>query len=650
MKRTDAVTIIKENWRDLITDITSPAKTKVNGETSYICPECGHGKGGDGLTFDPKSKDRTTLKCFGCGFSGSIIDLYMQHKGVDDFNQATDDLAEKLHITIDDGRSTQRIQAERKQPAADYTEYYRQCAARLKDEETGKAARAYINHRGISTKTAIAAGIGFDPAADPANAPGINNNKTYQEPRIIAPCDKQFYIGRAIDSKAALRIAYPKGGKAAIFNGNAIYKSNVVFIVEGLFDALTIMQEGQEAIALNSKGNGRLLIERLLNKPAETRFIISFDNEDKPDEDKKTRKQEQQLKADLTAIGYKAIIYNIAGEQHDINDALQADRQALIDNINAALAEVNRDDLADFLEKIQTDIYRPHKTGVNFVDHLLNGGPESQTLNLIAAAPGTGKTTLCSQIAESIARNGRPVIYFSFEMSREQMLSKVISARLKKNRGYIKTAAEIRRGYNWSDADRQAITAEVEAYRKESRPQYIDATTVKPELEAMRKYLYIAAEKAIEQGKPAPAVFVDYLHLISGGGDDLAENIKKICITLKTYAIKYDTFVFAILAINRESMKDGKITLYSGRDSSNIEYSADSFISLNYEPIDNGTIKITNLEAMEDYRANNSKWAMILRSLKDRSGGQAKAQTVIFEPAANTFYATENTATQTVFI
>ena len=656
MKRADAITAIKDNWRQIMPAITSPAKQKANGETSYICPYCGHGKGGDGLTFDPKSPDRNTLHCFSCGFSGSIIDLYMLHKGINDFNQATDDLAKMLSITIDDGR-TQKA-AERPQSdfngkmdkqadgsrkeaqTADYTEYYKQCAARLKDAEAGKAARDYINNRGISTETAIAAGIGFDPAADPANAPGESDGKIYPEPRIIAPCNESFYIARAIDPKAAYKASMPKGSKASIFNKKILYKSDLVFIVEGLFDCLSLIELGQAAIALNAAGYGTKLIDILKAKPANCSFIVVPDNDEG---NEGPRLLLENMTEQLKTIGYKTIIYNVAGNYHDINDEFLADKQALIDNINAAIAEATRDDLAEFLEKVQTDIYKPHATGVNFIDTLLNGGVENQTLTLIAAAPAAGKTTLCSQIAESIARNGRPVIYLNFEMAKEQMLSKVISARLLKHKGIRKTAKEIRRGYSWTDADREAITAEVELYRQETRPRYIDATIVQPELNAIINYLETEAKRAIAKGTQAPAVFVDYLHLIGGGsGDSLQENIKAVCMALKTYAIKYNAFVFGILAINRESMKDGKITLYSGRDSSNIEYSADAFISLNYEKIDNGEIKITDLEAMENYRAFNKRWLMILRALKDRGDGQATAQRVIFEPAANTFYGTES--------
>lgn len=300
------------------------------------------------------------------------------------------------------------------------------------------------------------------------------------------------------------------------------------------------------------------------------------------------------------------------------------------------------DDLALFLDKIQTETYKPHATGVTFLDALLNGGVENQTINLIAAAPATGKTALCSQIAEAIARNGRPVIYLNFEMSREQMLSRVISARLLKRSGYKMTAKQIRQGFKWNDTDREKITAEVEAYRQESRPRYIDSNELTPELKNITEFLEQCGHAAITKGEQAPAVFVDYLHLITSKGNDLPQTIKDTCTALKAYATKYNSFVFAILAVNRDSLKDGRPTLFSARDSSNIEYSADAFITLNFKAYDSGDIKPHDLEAMENYKRFNNNWEMILRSLKDRSDGQAPAQTVLFNPASMTFYATAN--------
>lgn len=109
MKRADAITEIKNNWRVILPQMTGEAKRRVNGETSYICPlpGCHHGEHGDGLTYDPNSKDRNGLKCFSCGFSGSIIDLYMEVNNITDFNRATDDLAAMLNIEIDNRRANE---------------------------------------------------------------------------------------------------------------------------------------------------------------------------------------------------------------------------------------------------------------------------------------------------------------------------------------------------------------------------------------------------------------------------------------------------------------------------------------------------------------------------------------------------------------
>ena len=100
MTREDARETIRREWRQILAGMTGKAQEKVNGEDSYICPLCGHGTHGDGLTYDPQSRDRNGLKCFGCGFSGDIIDLYQQHNGID-FNTALKALAIENGIDIE---------------------------------------------------------------------------------------------------------------------------------------------------------------------------------------------------------------------------------------------------------------------------------------------------------------------------------------------------------------------------------------------------------------------------------------------------------------------------------------------------------------------------------------------------------------------
>ena len=99
MTREDARQEIRSEWRRIIPGITGEAKQKVNGEASYICPICGHGTHGDGLCRNPRSADGNGLHCFGCGFSGDIIDLYQTTTGAD-YNTALSLLADELRISI----------------------------------------------------------------------------------------------------------------------------------------------------------------------------------------------------------------------------------------------------------------------------------------------------------------------------------------------------------------------------------------------------------------------------------------------------------------------------------------------------------------------------------------------------------------------
>src|SRR5687768_5119419 len=52
-------------------------------------------------------------------------------------------------------------------------------------------------------------------------------------------------------------------------------------------------------------------------------------------------------------------------------------------------------------------------TGVPGLDQILGGGLPEFSFNLIAGAPGSGKTTLAQQIMFSVATPERPALYFT---------------------------------------------------------------------------------------------------------------------------------------------------------------------------------------------------------------------------------------------
>ena len=668
MNRDDARQEIRSSWKRLFT-----ADNKKKG---IVCPICGSGSGknGTGITENPKKPGQ--LKCWACGFQGDAIDLIMQRDG-SDYNTALKTAANDLGIVIDPYRESveemletvnKSLQAAQERPrkapespgtgaddkkpgeapktaqegrSVDYMAYYQQCWQRLDDP----AAVSYLQARGISMETARACRVGYDPAADPSNAPGATGNEYKPHPvqRIILPTSRGHYVGRSIDPETPnnWRKLNPKGGSPGIFNGAALYaqEKQPIFVVEGAFDALSFVEIGERAIATNSKGNAAVLLSTLRDrKPTADTFIVVPDNDEKPETAAATLRQAQELCEGLQDLGLTAIVYNVAGEYHDANDALVQDREGFKQRATAAKQTAAGDYIAAFLEKIQTEAYKPYQTGLSFFDTLLGGGVIRQTLLLLLAAPGTGKTTLCQQIAEEMAIHGKPVIYINLEMAREQMIAKAISSRAARNGAQI-SALKVMQGYRWTEDERAAILAAAEEYRARVMPNLTyNPEGVGSDLDAIKTFLRRAGDRAKAAGQEAPAVVLDYLHLISSrGGLDTQELIKQSVTTLKDYAVDYDTFVIGIVATNRESNRGGRITMESGRDSSNLEYTADYQLSLNYYAIDQGEVKPTDIE--EIAKLQQAKWRqMIIRVLKGRFCTPGKAARVYFNAECNLFY------------
>ena len=649
MNKEEAKELIKKNLdcRDYLT--ASPKA----GQDMYECPVCHSGEGTHHTGAVKYYPETNTWYCHACRSGGDVIDL-LQAVHHEDYTEAMKEGAARLGITIDNqseaplsaNRGTGEIQAKpdiRPKGTADYTAYYCECAARIEDP----AALAYLKSRGISLETAKKLLLGYDPAADPAAAPGALSqekaNKRHPDQRIIIPTSKNHYVARAISGKAE----YPKmnpntsmgAGSPGIFHAAAVYTARQVFVVEGWADAASIMECGAEAVSLNSANRGRALLDMLRNKPAkEVQFVIAFDNDPDPATAARTNGEAMELVKGLQAMGYKAVRYNVAGEYHDINDALKGGgKDYLKASITAAVKELQRDYLSDFCEKIQGAAYKPVATGMAWFDELLGGGIIQQSLLLLLAAPGAGKTTLCQQIAEGMALKGKDVIYLNFEMSREQMLAKAISARICQ-KGFHVSATQVMQGYKWNDKQREAILAEVKAYRQESFPhiQYNTGTNCST-AKTLQAYLDKIGTAARRKGRNGPAVVLDYLQLmISDAGEDQQTTIKETVMLLKDYARQYNTFVIGIVATNRESNKSGVISLTSGRDSSNIEYTADVQLSLNYEDIDSGMVKPDDVRAVAELQRQPLR-NMILRVLKSRFAMPGKEARVYFNAADNLF-------------
>ena len=294
-----------------------------------------------------------------------------------------------------------------------------------------------------------------------------------------------------------------------------------------------------------------------------------------------------------------------------------------------------------FLSAIKTESYRPIPTGISFFDRLLSGGPMKQSVYLILAAPGAGKTTLMQQIAEGMAENGHPVIYLNLEMSRDQMYAKGIS-RLTSGMQTPMTSLSVLQGYGWDEGQKKTVMEAAEKYRQSILP-YMDykPDSINADVSSLTAYLEEKGKNALESGEKAPAVFLDYLHLVTdNGAGDQKETIKKTMMMLKNYAVRYNTTAFAISAVSRDSMRDGAITMNSGRDSSNLEYSADCMMALDLYEVMQGYISPAdkNGQAEVERLMGLPQRNMMLKNLKNRFEAPSRKVQLLFDAEHNIFY------------
>lgn len=451
MNREQAKDYIKRNV--LCTDYLTPAPNH-RGNNGYCCPICHsgtHGKGSDGAV--KYHADTNTWCCYACSPNKGrdVIDAYMLQNGCD-FNEALSYLAARAGIEIDGtpsqeaaGRpqgavsadkdkssalATNDPQNENKSPA-DYTAYYAECVDRITDP----AAVSYLEARGIKPYTAAAAGIGYDPLADPANDPGVSSVLNHHPtPRIIVPTSAGHYVGRRIDGRKEFDKVNAKGSTPALFNAEALQSgADVVFICEGWADALSFLEAGQQAIATNSKSNSKLVTDALREHGTTSSFVIVPDNDD-GDKAADTMQRAQQLCDDLQALNVRAIVYNVAGEYHDANDALVADEEGFKQRIADAIKETQREYLPTgtltferALEIFETSNDQYIEMS-KFPEFCKRAKIKLHDSVVLAADTGAGKSSLAINFIDNLNDN-YPVMYFNLEMDELTILRRLVSIR-----------------------------------------------------------------------------------------------------------------------------------------------------------------------------------------------------------------------------
>ncbi|MFH1643430.1 MAG: replicative DNA helicase [Patescibacteria group bacterium] len=234
---------------------------------------------------------------------------------------------------------------------------------------------------------------------------------------------------------------------------------------------------------------------------------------------------------------------------------------------------VIKDSLEEAFERIDNlskreDGIRGFATGFTQLDHML-GGLQKSDLILLAARPSMGKSALAMNIASNVACNHNvPVGIFSLEMSRDQVIDRLIAAEAGIDLWKLRTG---RLSHEGEDDDFTRIKQALGTLS--SAPIYIDDTA------SMNILQMRSMARRLQSHKGLGLLIVDYLQLMQprNAMDTAVRQVTEISRSLKILARELDIPVLALSQLSRavEQRSPQIPRLADLRESGSLEQDAD---------------------------------------------------------------------------
>jgi KaiC/GvpD/RAD55 family RecA-like ATPase len=641
---------LKPRYADYLAAVTEKSPKAKDGEEIYICPKCGdssHQGAAGGIKLNPQSTVYG-LHCFACNFSGDIIQLEMERTGAT-FSDAVRQVAEiinfplpaevsgaersvksrdgvltpaKASFTKNPTTTSQKPKTTPQTPPETEIEAFRDYFAYGRETLPPEAV-AELATRGISPESAYAYQCTYCSGKDDASAPEIIKRAAVY-PSLIFPtlnptgalC-RRFTAYQNADKKGkapfltnadgwrAADITLPWGG------WDSLGSDAVLFVVEGIYDALAVTEMCGFACSLNGVG-GKTKFSQYVKSRADARqtlprLVLSLDN------DKTGQKAQEDIKQALDGLRIPYITANIAGTKYkDANERLMKDPDGLRKAIDKAVKRAeNMPEFANerkhgfasyFNDDYLTDLARqgePIKTGFNLLDAKLGGGLRAGGLYILGAPPAEGKTTYALQMAAQMAEAGYKCVFFSLEMAQVELTARLISSILYKanKHSQLSEADILDRGRKVLFDEPQTIAAGIEKIG-DNLQVYESAFNFGPD-----------KMQRIIQDSEADVVFIDYLQIMAmnAAGNDARARVDETLTKIKRVARAEAVPVVAISNMSRagqSSNQKGETEFSAFKESSQIEYTADAVLALE--------------------RLNDEGRGVRLRCLKNRKGGKFK--------------------------
>lgn len=254
----------------------------------------------------------------------------------------------------------------------------------------------------------------------------------------------------------------------------------------------------------------------------------------------------------------------IDSAEQKIFEIRQGNEKSGLERINSVILQTF--DRLDSLNKDADDSLKPISTGIGDLDRVITGLNRSDLI-LLAARPGMGKTSFALNIARYAACTAKKTVaFFSLEMSKEQLASRLLSTEA------LISGTKLRTG-KLSDEEWDRLIPASDVLSKAEL--YLDDTP---------GITFTEMKSRLRRLKNLDLVVIDYLQLMESGRriDNRVQAISEITRGLKILAKEMNVPVITLSQLSRASEKrdDHRPQLSDLRDSGSIEQDADIVLFL----------------------------------------------------------------------
>lgn len=352
-------------------------------------------------------------------------------------------------------------------------------------------------------------------------------------------------------------------------NNKLIYGAMLDMFTLGLpVDFITVLEKLKESEAFE-EGTGKVYLMQLANLVPSISNVGIYANIVRDKYDIRTLMQTaRSILDDASGGGEDSSVLLDAAEQR-IFDIRQGKNMKGLESIRDILLQTY--DRLDLLNSPDNDRYKAIPTGIQALDSVITGLNRTDLI-VLAARPGIGKTSFALNITSHVGQKvKRRVAFFSLEMGKEQLASRLLSMEARVEGTKLRTGA-LNEAEWTSLIEAGDLLAQTEIYFDDS-----PGITV-PEMKAKVRRL-----------KDVDLIIIDYLQLMNSARqiDNRVQEVSEITRSLKIMAKELNVPVIALsqLARTSERRPNKEPMLSDLRDSGSIEQDADIVLFLSRDTI-----------------------------------------------------------------